>query len=151
MIYEKLLSLKTLGRLVHTFPLLRCERLDRCLCLGAYFATIFLSSGGCFLYLWSILFLVFLCLFAFNPSCVFWDSAGLSESELFRDTEVVVTTVTRSVFWAWRLRSEPRCCFKNRTFSGFNFPLCHVCMWKRDNRNVNVDAQAKSIQRRHGC
>lgn len=117
------LSLKTLVQLVCTFAslcegsLLRCKRLDQCLCLGAYFATIF-----CFRGLFSLFCGLFL---GFTPSCI-CDSAGISELEMVRNTDNCGNYCERKVsLWTQRLLIEP-CCFDRSKLHGFNFPLCHV-------------------------
>lgn len=97
---------KTLAQLVCTFAsvcegaLLRCKRLDQCLCLGAYFATNLLFYG--------VLFFTCGFVFGFTPPCV-RDSAVISESEMLRN-RYFSENREKSVYAPRRLQIQP-CCF----------------------------------------
>lgn len=144
----KSLSLKTLVQLDCTFAslrersLLRCKTLDQCLCLGAYFATIFnfCFFRGCFLYLFFFVF-VFVLVSprpAFEFQLVLVNRRRSHTQILWRLLWNGLEGFTRS------LAALRKGCLKDALIL-----LCVMfACWTGVVENVNVDARCKSAPRR---
>ncbi len=117
-------SLKTLVLLVCTFAslcegsLLRCETGPVPVLGGLFCYCLFCFRG---LFFVPVVWFFFGC----TPSRV-CNSAGIKELDMDRHT--IWLLLWKVGLWARRLYTET-CCFDKNKRYGFNYPLCHVCMW----------------------
>lgn len=117
----------------------RYKRLDQCLCVGAYFATIFsfvfVRRSCCLLYLFGLFFV------CFTRFCI-CDSGGICDVGDGQKHRYCSNYCERSAYGARGFIRGLAALTKSELL-GFNLFLCHVL-----HVNKNVDAQCRRIQRR---